>query len=262
MSSPLRTHLSMFDHLVRRDHLRFELPSRDADNPPDSLRLGELRARMRHPSFTARRRDQLVDAAAIRARDDGEEWVVVLVAMLASRLVPLADYYRRRCPLIGDDIEAVMLDELRRVVPDYTSRPHGATGWLLKKVRRKARQRLDRELAVLDCQVEEEAAEAAHLRREAMTSASPQRPWGHPDLVLDEAVQAGVVSASEADLIGVTRLEGCSLRHVAQQRGIALSTLGDARRRAETKLVGWIRSGKSMDLTAMPDKQRSRRGFM
>jgi hypothetical protein len=88
------------------------------------------------------------------------------------------------------------------------------------------------------------SAELAERARPANdpVSAAPRQPWGHPDLVLDKAVRAGVVGAADAELIGATRLGDEDLADVAQDLGIGYGACLQRRRRAESALGAWLRS--------------------
>lgn len=65
--------------------------------------------------------------------------------------------------------------------------------------------------------------------------------WGHPDLVLARAVAEGVLTRTEADLIGATRLEQTPLAEWAQAHGAGLKTTYSTRERAERRLVAYLR---------------------
>lgn len=67
-----------------------------------------------------------------------------------------------------------------------------------------------------------------------------QSVCGHPELVLAEAVSAGVISGEAAELIAATRLESRPLTVVAGERGDSYKRLEQIRRRAEHKLVAWL----------------------
>jgi hypothetical protein len=99
---------------------------------------------------------------------------------------------------------------------------------------------------------------AAELRR-AVRAAQPAADPGafgadelvaptvtHPALelvdVLTEAVDAGVVTRGDAELIARSRIAGTSLREIARRSGSALRTLQWRRKRAEAVLVGAGRS--------------------
>lgn len=99
---------------------------------------------------------------------------------------------------------------------------------------------------------------AADLRR-AVRAAQPSADPGafgqdelvaptvtHPALelvdVLTDAVDAGVVTRGDAELIAHSRIAGTSLRELARRSGSALRTLQWRRKRAEAVLVGAGRS--------------------
>jgi hypothetical protein len=71
-------------------------------------------------------------------------------------------------------------------------------------------------------------------------SRQPPAPWGHPDLVLGDAVTAGAISCAEADMIGATRLEHISARDYAVTHGLGYGTFLRTRLRAEGRLVAWL----------------------
>ena len=66
-------------------------------------------------------------------------------------------------------------------------------------------------------------------------------PPGHPDLVLARAVGAGILTATEADLISATRLGDVSVAQWAATHGRQLKAVFKARDRAEDRLVSWLR---------------------
>jgi hypothetical protein len=69
----------------------------------------------------------------------------------------------------------------------------------------------------------------------------PHVPWGHPDLVLARAVGREVLTRAEADLIGATRLEPVSVATWSGRYGMTPGAAYKARRRAERRLVAFIR---------------------
>lgn len=71
-------------------------------------------------------------------------------------------------------------------------------------------------------------------------SASPRQPWGHPDLVLARAVADGVLTPTEADLIGTTRLEHVGVAGWARAHGVALMAVYSVRWRAERRLLAYL----------------------
>jgi hypothetical protein len=75
-------------------------------------------------------------------------------------------------------------------------------------------------------------------------SAPPPRPWGHPDLVLSDAVANGVLSELDAELIGLTRLERMPLRQAAERLGLSEAAARKRRQRCEPELIAALRSGE------------------
>src|SRR6266487_1569492 len=67
--------------------------------------------------------------------------------------------------------------------------------------------------------------------------AAPQRWPSHPDLVLQAAVRAGVLSAGAAELVGETRVGEVPLRMLARQWGVSYQGLRRRRIRAEPALI-------------------------
>ncbi|NUT52794.1 MAG: hypothetical protein HOV94_36735 [Saccharothrix sp.] len=84
---------------------------------------------------------------------------------------------------------------------------------------------------------------------EGFRSTLPPPPWGHPDFVLARAVAEGAITAAEAELIGVTRLEGVPLADAAAARDLSYQAAKKARHRAERRLVAYLRDDAS---TAAP----------
>lgn len=70
-------------------------------------------------------------------------------------------------------------------------------------------------------------------------------PWGHPDFVLARAVAEGAITATEAELIGCTRLEGVPLVDVAAERHLSYEAAKKARQRAEHRLIAYLRDDTS-----------------
>lgn len=84
----------------------------------------------------------------------------------------------------------------------------------------------------------------------AWESAPPPSPGGHPDLVLADAVAAGVITAPEAALIGRTRLESTPLVAVAARMGRPVGAVTMQRLRAEMRLVDYLLYPDGHDTTS------------
>ena len=70
---------------------------------------------------------------------------------------------------------------------------------------------------------------------------------GHPEMVLAQAVVAGVISADAAELIAASRWEGRSLTSLATESGVSSWKLFKQRHRAEHALLAWL-SDRARDL--------------
>jgi hypothetical protein len=89
-------------------------------------------------------------------------------------------------------------------------------------------------------------------------SRAPQAPYGHPDLVLVDALRKGVLTQEEAWLIGTTRLEGVPVDQVAAQWGQRPNTISVRRHRAEVKLRTAITAGDVVCLSDLDSGGASR----
>jgi hypothetical protein len=113
-----------------------------------------------------------------------------------------------------------------------------------------------------------EALDAPMPMAVGFRSAPPNPPWGHPDLVLAKAVRAGVLTTTEADLIGATRLEEEPVAGWAVRQRMMPAAAYKARRRAETRLVDFLRDEArdadpddpvaALALGQLPDARRPR----
>ncbi|MEV4315325.1 hypothetical protein [Actinocrispum sp. NPDC049592] len=68
--------------------------------------------------------------------------------------------------------------------------------------------------------------------------------WGHPDFVLARAVAEGILTTTEADLIGTTRLESVRIKRWAVEHGMGDWAAYKARRRAELRLAAWLQEDR------------------
>jgi hypothetical protein len=71
-------------------------------------------------------------------------------------------------------------------------------------------------------------------------SVQPLFPWGHPDLVLADAVREGVITRAEAQVIGATRLDETTVAEVAAEHAMTEWAVYKMRRRAEHRLVAHL----------------------
>lgn len=164
-------------------------------------------------------------------RTGSAAWVVGAAGVLVPGLRRVADRLTAGWAGDRDDLEAEVLagflTALRALDPDSGRLPSRLC-WAAYRAGLALRRR-----------------DTDDVRRRAagVEAAAPPRPWGHPDFVLAAAVTAGVISAADADLIGVTRLEGRHLAVAAAERGISRGALLTRRSRAERRLAAAIRGG-------------------
>ena len=267
--SPFDTLEKTFDLLVTGPN-PLALDGTSLDGLPDRvIPLGELKAMLLHPSMAFAARDAVVDELVSRSRSHGGAWTVGLAGMLLPGLRRAVWPLVQACPGKAADIEAETLVAFLAAV----ARCEPGRARLASRLCWLARIGADRLLRA-------EVAERARPGTDPV-SAAPPRPWGHPDLVLERAVRAGVIGASDAELIGATRIGDVELADVADALGISYKACHQRRRRAESALVEWLtseryssfefvekglenpcssnggrpRQGRSMD--RRPDKRRS-----
>jgi hypothetical protein len=230
--SPFDTLEKTFDLLVTGPN-PLTLDGTSLDGLPDrAIPLGELKAMLLHPSVSFDVRDAVVDELVARSRAKGGAWTVGLAGVLLPGLRRAVWPLVQACPGKAADIEAETLAAfLAAVVRCEPGRARLASRlcWL-------ARIGADRLLRA-------EVAERARPGTDPV-SAAPRRPWGHPDLVLERAVRAGVIGAADAELIGATRIGDVELAEVANALGISYKACHQRRRRAESALVEWLSSDR------------------
>ena len=196
---------------------------------PRLIPLDELKAILLHPSTSYQVRDETLAELVNRARDS-ESWMVGLAAVVLPGVRSVVWSLVQACPDKAEDIEAETLAGLVAAIRDIdVSRPRIAVRLVWRS--RKAAKRL----------VRLEMAEQGRPAPSPVPGAPPQ-PWGHPDLVLIEAVERGVVAADSAELIGSTRLGSVGLDEAAAALHVGYWAAHKRRSRAETAVVGWLAS--------------------
>ena len=187
------------------------------------------------PTVSADVRDAVWRELVRRARSRGSTWVVVAAGLalpgLRNAAGALTRGYRSDPADIDTEVIAGFLAALREVDIDEP-----AIAWRLCRAAynagARARYAADRY-----------AARHVELPEDGGSQMAPRAPWSHPDLVLADAVAKRVLSVETAELIGRTRLEGRTLRAVAEELQVPYSTARRHRREAEERLVSLIRSG-------------------
>jgi hypothetical protein len=149
----------------------------------------------------------------------------VLLAGIGRRIYPLC----RAFPRLAADLEAEALAGLLQAVRSWRLGQDRVASRLVWAAARGAHRLLRRETARQDREAN------VGLRLEP-----PARPAAHGDLLLAQAVHAGVLSRVDAELIAVTRVEEIPLRRLAGRQGVGYEALRKRRYRAEAALASWL----------------------
>jgi hypothetical protein len=163
--------------------------------PRRPIPLNELRAILLRPSTGRACRDAAWWHRVTSARTEGPAWVVgaagVALPALRKMATDLAEGYRGDVADLQSAVLTGFLEALRRV---DTDRPGVITRlrWAAYRARIKARYTRDG---------------IPSMPLPPLESQPPPSPWGHPDLILFDAVAKGVLSPLQAELIGRSRLE-------------------------------------------------------
>ncbi|MGA5304566.1 hypothetical protein ACPCHT_31970 [Nucisporomicrobium flavum] len=195
--------------------------------PARRIVLSELAAVLMHPSCGYAASDRVWRLLIEQSRTGGPAWVVGAVGVALPGLRQAAFRLRHS----RGDVQAELLTAF---VAALRSVKQGGV---------KVAQRL--------LSATFTAARAALRASEPPTSASVPMPGtaavGHPDVVLERAVAAGVITAAEAELIGATRLEGVPVAGYAKAAGRSYWAVAKERSRAEQRLVDAVRAGVLSD---------------
>ncbi|HWD78957.1 MAG TPA: hypothetical protein VG497_08745 [Kribbella sp.] len=206
------------------------LPSRSV--PLDEV--GKLTVAKGCPQET---RDAVWTALVTRSRLEGGTWTVACVGLALPVLLPVAAKLTNRFRGEVHDVHAAVLTGFLEALTDVDlTRP--AILVRLRWAAYRAGHRALRE--ALDA-----AAPVADL---GARPPGPEHAGGHPDFVLLAAVEAGVLSAAEAALIGDTRFGEMSLAEAAQARGQTYKATQQARHRAERRLADYLETLGDRDL--------------
>jgi hypothetical protein len=197
--------------------------------PARSIPLRELRGLLLHPSVGFDARDAALTWLIRRAQAEGGAWLVglagVLLPGIGRRVYPLC----RAFPRLAHDLEAEALAGLVQAVYGWRLGQDRVASRLVWAAARGAYRLLRRETAIGD----QEACVGLQLE-------PPPRQPAHGDLLLAQAVRAGVLARVDAELIAATRVEEIPLRDLAGRWGTGYEALRKRRYRAETALARWL----------------------
>ncbi|MER6000818.1 hypothetical protein ABT120_19775 [Nonomuraea angiospora] len=208
--------------------------------PARPIPVDELRTILLHPSCDRTTRDGVWRHLIEQARAHRGAWMVATVALAAPMLRRLLKTLNEMITAEHEDLEAEMLacfmEALYRVELSWS---HPVL-------------RLSRltQFGVLRAH----AVDQPELLSEPEMSDGQRAlryPSGHADLLLARAVEAGVITAETAQLIGMTRLDNTSLADYCRARGLLYCTELKRRQRAEARLRQALISGE-LSSTAEP----------
>ncbi|MFE9748233.1 hypothetical protein ACFYOT_25285 [Saccharothrix saharensis] len=197
--------------------------------PDRRLPLDEVRDLLLARHCSQATKDAVWTHLVMRSRAEGSTWTVAAVGVALPALTSVAAKLSA-CFALGDgDIHAEVLQGFLTALPTVDlSRPRIMLRlrWAAYRSGYRARS---------------EALDGPTPVAPGFQSAVPRPPWGHPDLVLARAVAAEVLTATEADLIGATRLEQESVTDWAARRQVGRWAVYKARKRAELRLLAYLR---------------------
>jgi hypothetical protein len=216
------TWLTAGPHPVYVDGRLFDyLPDRD-------IPVDELRDMLLDECCPRETWDQVWSHVIIKARLSSDVWKIVAVGMALPMLSKVS---MRLTAKFADERYDVCAEMLRGFV-DALNTVDLDQGRIMIRLRWAAYRAGRRAL--------NEAIDGPTPVPCAFRSAEPRRPFGHPDLVLARAVEAGVLSPTEAELIGETRLQGITLSEWAAAYGLSYGQVQRGRHRAEARLAIWL----------------------
>ncbi|RSN07369.1 hypothetical protein DMB42_22130 [Nonomuraea sp. WAC 01424] len=206
--------------------------------PARPIPMDELRMMLLHPSCTRMTRDHVWRHLIEQARTHRGAWMVAAVALALPMLRRLVTTLTTKIhpeqadrPIRADreDLEAEVLaaymEALTRVNVAWSHpvlRLSRLTQFTVLRAYAPQRPVLLADPDLID---------RAEPGQQPLTY-----PAGHPDLLLAQAVAEGVITEAEAELIGLTRLEGVSLSSYCRRRGLLYCTALKRRQRAENAL--------------------------
>lgn len=199
--------------------------------PARPIDLLELRAILLHPATSCDTRDHVWRDLVTRARRHGADWIIGCVgvalpglkAVVRDRLVYLNSDSEVGTARVAGDLVTAFFHALLRA---DLNRPKVAQRLLSQSAQNVVRTYRPKVRAV---------PVAPSTMAELDSSASST--GGHPEMLLDSAVRQGVITAHDAEIIAVTRLEKVPPAELAERLDTSYEALMKRRRRAEMRLV-------------------------
>ncbi|GAA0406001.1 hypothetical protein Acor_41020 [Acrocarpospora corrugata] len=208
--------------------------------PARLIPLHELRAILLHPACSRTTRDEVWRHLICQARTHRKAWMVAAVALALPMLHRLTKSLTSKITADREDLEAdVLACYMEAVVRVNLTWSHPVL-------------RLSRltQFAVLRAHATQQP-ELLTVPELGEGEQALSYPAGHADLLLAGAVASGVITAEEAELIGLTRLENIPLSTYCRSRGLLYCTILKRRQRAEAALYQALMDGDLGDLSTV-----------
>ncbi|SEP50549.1 hypothetical protein [Amycolatopsis saalfeldensis] len=199
--------------------------------PDRRIPLDEVRDRLLARRCPQATRDAVWAHLVLRSRTEGATWTVVAVGVALPALTSVAATLTNRFAGDPADVHAEVLRGFLTALSTIDLRPPRIMLRLRWDAYRSGYQALAEALA------------GPTPVAPGFRSTPPHAPWGHPDLVLARAVADGVLTQTEAALIGATRLEEVAVADWAAQHQTGEWAVYKARNRAELRLAEYLRDG-------------------
>lgn len=197
--------------------------------PDRDIPLDEVRDRLLARRCSQATRDAVWAHLVLRSRAEGATWTVAAVGVALPALTSVAATLSARFAGDPADVHAEVLRGFLAALSTIDLRPPR----IILRLRWAAYRSGYDALA--------EALSSPTPVAPGFRSAPPHAPWGHPDLVLARAVADGVLTQTEAALIGATRLENVSVADWAAHHEVGEWAVYKTRKRAELRLVDYLR---------------------
>lgn len=197
--------------------------------PDRDIPLDEVRDRLLARRCSQATRDAVWAHLVLRSRTEGATWTVSAVGVALPALTSVAATLSDRFAGDPADVHAEVLRGFLAALSTIDLRPPRIILRLRWAAYRSGYDALS------------EALSSPTPVAPGFRSAPPHAPWGHPDLVLARAVADGVLTQTEAALIGATRLENVSVADWAAQHEVGEWAVYKTRKRAELRLVDYLR---------------------
>ncbi|GAA3432351.1 hypothetical protein ACFFS4_44015 [Kutzneria kofuensis] len=199
--------------------------------PDRHIPLDEVRDRLLARRCPQATRDAVWAHLVLRSRTEGATWTVAAVGVALPALTSVAATLSDRFAGDPADVHAEVLRGFLTALSTIDLRPPR----IMLRLRWAAYRSGYDALA--------EALAGPTPVAPGFRSTPPHTPWGHPDLVLARAVADGVLTQTEAALIGATRLEEVPVADWAAAHQIGEWAVYKTRKRAELRLAAYLRDG-------------------